>query len=177
MNRYRSENPLNPIEIMQSVLKNYQNATKWDGAELGEVKLLNNTHVGDVGQDFVREWCKVMLLDWEGFEGRHNDWDAKIEGFSFEIKTATEDVNGSFQFNHIRHHRKYQGLLCLGIAPDDVLFDAWTKGEVSEDRAGRLVSMDRGSSATWKLTKRRGNLRPMSEFKERIESVIYAGIA
>lgn len=47
----------------------------------------------------------------------------RIEGASFELKMATEDVHGSFQFNHIRYHRPYDALLCLGIAPENILFD------------------------------------------------------
>ena len=161
-----------PILAMQKIIEQYQNDPKWNNAPLGGVKLLSNTHIGDIGQDFVRDWCNVLSLDWEGAQGRQSPWDAKIEGFTFEIKTATEDLSGSFQFNHIRHHRSYQGLLCIGIAPDAVLFDAWRKGEISEGIAGNLVTMDRGSSATFKLTKQRSILRPIAEFQKRLMAVI-----
>ena len=81
---------------------------------------------------------------------------------------ATEDVKGAFQFNHIRYHRPYDAILCVGIAPNDILFDAWPKATVATGGAGRLVTMDKGSSATWKLTKRADSLRPISEFEGRI---------
>ena len=136
------------IELMQSVIAGYQNNPKWINAPLGEIKTLSNTHIGDVGQDFVREWCHRLGLAWESSGSRQSAWDARIEGITFEVKTATEDISGNFQFNHIRHHRQYQAILCLGIAPDAVLFDAWRKGDVAEGKAGRLVTMDRGSSAT-----------------------------
>ncbi|MDD9954846.1 MAG: hypothetical protein OXP68_01355 [Anaerolineaceae bacterium] len=76
--------------------------------------------------------------------------------------------------NHIRHHRQYQAVLCLGIAPDSVLIDAWRKGEASEGKAGRLVTMDRGSSATFKLTKKQSDLRPVFDFSERIGEIVAA---
>lgn len=160
------------IGIMREIIAQYRNASKWDQAPLGDVKSLSNTHIGDVGQDFIGKWCAKVGLAWEKAAGRQSPWDARIEGVTFEVKTATEDVSRSFQFNHIRHHRPYQALLCLGIAPDAVLFDAWRKGDVSEERAGHLVTMDRGSSATFKLAKRRVDLRDISEFAEHMQSVI-----
>ncbi|MCY4614390.1 MAG: hypothetical protein OXB94_12335 [Nitrospira sp.] len=57
------------------------------------------------------------------------------------MKTASEDKGGSFQFNHIRLDRKYDYLLCLGISPTNIFFNAWTKGAVAENKAGTLVRM------------------------------------
>lgn len=160
------------IELMQEIISGYSNASKWVDAPLGSIKALSNTHIGDIGQDFVEKWCQELGLDCVRYGSRRGPWDAKIEGITFEIKTATEDVNGNFQFNHIRHHRQYQALLCLGIAPDIILFDTWRKGDVSEGHAGRLVTMDMGSSATFKLTKKRDDLHPLSEFETRIIAIL-----
>ncbi len=160
------------IEVMQKIIATYHNNPKWDDAPLGLVKRLSNTHIGDIGQDFVKEWCEILEMEWKDSGSRQHPWDAEIEGITFEVKTATEDIGGNFQFNHIRHHRQYQALLCIGIAPDAVLFDVWRKGEVSEGVAGRLVTMDRGSSATFKLTKRKDALRPISEFRDRIDAIV-----
>lgn len=163
---------LDPVELMKQIISKYQNAQKWVNAPLGDVKALSNTHIGDVGQDFVKEWCKQNEMKWKDSGGRQSAWDAEIQGATFEVKTATEDVGGNFQFNHIRHHRPYQALLCIGVAPDTVVFDAWRKGDVAEGKAGHLVTMDRGSSATFKLTKRKDHLRPMSEFKAHIDALV-----
>ena len=164
----------NAVQLMQSVIAKYANDNKWVNAPLGDVKSLSNTHIGDIGQNFVEEWCRHLGLTWVSSGSRQSAWDARIEGITFEVKTATEDISGNFQFNHIRHHREYQAVLCLGIAPDTVLFDAWRKGDVSEGKAGRLVTMDRGSSATFKLTKKRSDLRSVSEFRERIGEIVVA---
>ena len=162
----------NSIQVMQRIISRYRNNPKWDGMPLGDIKALSNTHIGDVGQDFIREWCKELGLKWEGAGGRQSPWDARIKDVTFEIKTATEDVHGNFQFNHIRHHREYQALLCLGISPGAVLFDAWRKGEVAEGVAGNLVTMDAGSSATFKLTKKRQDLRPIEQLETRIGVIV-----
>ena len=161
-----------PINLMKDIILRYRNAGKWVAAPLSRVKTLSNSHVGDVGQDFVREWCVELGLECEGAPNKQHPWDARIEGITFEIKTATEDVNGNFQFNHIRLHRDYQAVLCLGIAPDAVLFHSWRKGYVAENKAGRLVTMDKGSSATWKLTKKRQDLLPIGNFQSRLNAVV-----
>ena len=120
----------------------------------------------------MKEWCRQTGLVWERPKSPQGPWDARIGGVTFEIKTATEDIHGNFQFNHIRYHREYQALLCLGIAPDAVLFDAWRKGDVTEGTAGHLVTMDAGSSATFKLTKKRQVLRPIEDFVNRIDAIV-----
>lgn len=163
---------VDPISLMQEVIARRSNASKWTDTPLGSIKVLSNTHIGDIGQDFLEEWCQAVGFSWERAGSRQSPWDAKIEGVTFEIKTATEDVNGNFQFNHIRHHRPYQALVCLSIAPDEILFDAWRKGDVSEGEAGTLVTMDRGSSATFKLTKKKPDLYPLSEFEDRILTLL-----
>lgn len=162
----------NAIELMQDVIANYENNPKWMNAPLGKIKILSNTHTGNVGQDFIKRWCDVEGLGWESPESTQSPWDIQIESITFEVKTATEDISGNFQFNHVRHHRDYNTLLCLGVAPDEILFDAWRKGDVVEGKAGRLVTMDKGSSATFKLTKKRADLRPITEFADKISDLV-----
>lgn len=158
--------------ILRDVLLQYNDADKWVGKSFEAIKRLSNTKVGDVGQDFVEALCKQIGFDCEfplnekGQRQRTSAWDIRIEGKTFELKTATEDISGSFQFNHIRYHRPYDALLCIGIAPSDILMNAWTKADITTGEAGHLVTMDKGSSATHKLTKQRKQLRLMSDFEE-----------
>ena len=169
---------IDPRVLLQQILSDYTDADKWVGSAFENIKRLSNTKVGDVGQDFVEQLCGNLELEYEfpsgkkGKRTRTSPWDIKIESVTFEVKTATEDVNSSFQFNHIRHHRPYEALLCLGIAPDSILFDGWTKADVSTGKAGNLVTMDKGSSATFKLTRRRGQLRQIEGFKQHVLGLI-----
>ena len=82
----------------------------------------------------------------------------QIAGERFEVKTASEGTNGTFQFNHIRLDRRYKYLLCLGIRPAAIVFGVWSKGDVAEGVAGRLVRMAEGQSVTFKLTKKADDL-------------------
>ena len=98
-------------------------------------------------------------------------WDLEIGGLRFEVKTASEDRGGSFQFNHIRLDRNYDYLLCLAIRPEEILFNGWRKGEVSEGVAGTLVRMAEGQSVTHKLTRRPDDMRKIEDLPEWIRSV------
>jgi len=165
-------------DLLREVLSGYADSDKWVGQPFEHIKRLSNTKVGDVGQDFVERLCGELgftcefPLNAKGKRSRTEAWDVRIEGTTFELKTATEDVHDSFQFNHIRYHRPYDALLCIGIAPSDILMDAWTKAAVVTGQAGPLVSMDKGSSATHKLTKRRPQLRPIDDFEDRLLAVL-----
>jgi hypothetical protein len=89
-----------------------------------------------------------------------------IGGHHFEIKTASLGANSTFQFNHIRMDRKYECLLCLGICPQEIVFNAWRKGDVAEDKAGHLVRMAEGQSVTYKLTKKLSDMKPISALEQ-----------
>lgn len=163
---------LDAIKLMKTVIATYENDSKWMNAALGDIKELSNTHIGKVGQDFIEQWCQRLGLDYELPPSPLSAWDIQIASVTFEVKTATEDVHGKFQFNHIRYHRDYQAVLGLGIAPDMILFNIWRKGDIVEGHAGKLASMDKGSSATFKLTKKPSELHPITKFADRLYEVV-----
>ena len=161
-----------PHEILAKVLRHHSDHTKWVGARFGKIKQISNTKVGSVGQDFVEELCQSIGFKIEfpissgGKRVIQNPWDIKIEDFTFELKTATEDINGNFQFNHIRYHREYKAVLCIGISPDSIFFNVWSKAEITTGQAGKLVSMEKGANASYKLTKSPDQLYPILKFEE-----------
>lgn len=161
-------------KILLEVLEKYEDADKWKGSPFEHIKRLSNTKVGDIGQDFVERLCESLSIEIafpekiEGGRKRQSPWDIKIGELTFELKTATEDVSGSFQFNHIRYHREYDALLCVGISPSDIKFNVWTKGDVVTGKAGNLVTMEKGANASYKLTKKPSGLFIIDEFENRI---------
>ena len=158
--------------ILIEVLSSFEDASKWVDAPFERVKRISNSHVGSVGQTFIERLCGELNCackfpeDKKGKKSKISPWDIEIEGVKFELKTATEDVSGNFQFNHVRYHREYDALICLGISPDNIGFDAWTAADVKTNKAGKLVSMEKGANASFKLTKRKSQLRPIDEFKK-----------
>ena len=160
-----------PLKILSEILSGYVDADKWAGSTFEHVRRIPNTHVGSVGQDFVERLCESCDLDAlfplnaKGERTKNSPWDIQIEDVRFELKTATEDVHGLFQFNHIRYHRDYDALLCVGISPEDVHFGVWSKADVATGKAGRLTSMEKGGSVSHKLTKRPGEIHPIQRFE------------
>ena len=157
--------------LFTSALENNTDNPKWNEGDYIGIKTVSNTKVGSIGQDFIEALCGELAIDCD-FPMRINNidratqspWDIKIGNVKFELKTATEDVSGNFQFNHIRYHRPYDAVLCLGVAPDKLYFALWSKADIATGKAGTLVSMEKGANASYKLTKRPQQLMSIEEF-------------
>ncbi len=148
---------------MLAVIQENTPETIWTGAPLEPFRRVANTNRGDIGEDFVRRYLASFGIVADRVGSRISAADLKIGGKLFEVKTASEDMGGSFQFNHVRLDRTYDYLLCLGVRPDSLLFDAWRKGAVSESSAGTLVRMAEGQSVTFKLTKKPATMKKIEE--------------
>lgn len=158
--------------IFLEALKNNVDNPKWEVGDFIGIKTVSNTKVGSVGQDFIEGLCNdlsvgcVFPLRTDQTRATQSPWDIEINGVKFELKTATEDTNGNFQFNHIRYHRQYDAVLCLGVTPDDLWFGVWSKADVVTGKAGSLVSMEKGANASYKLTKRPQQLTHIAQFED-----------
>lgn len=166
---------LNYRSLFIEALRKNIDSPKWKEGDFIGIKTVSNTKVGSVGQAFIESLCDALLIPY-GFPEKENHerltqspWDIEIYGVKFELKTATEDVNGSFQFNHVRYHRPYDAVLCLGVTPNELYFGIWSKADVVTGEAGNLVSMEKGANASYKLTKKPGNLFPITDFGQKIK--------
>ena len=160
---------MNPVQLMLAVIREHSPKTIWSGAPLEAFRQVANTNRGDIGEEFVRRFLEQHNIDAVKAESRIQPADMLILGKRFEVKTASEDTGGSFQFNHVRLDRKYDYLFCLGVRPAEIMFNAWTKGDVSEGKAGSLVRMAEGQSVTFKLTKRPDAMRKIDELPSWIQ--------
>lgn len=161
-------------KIFLTALSNNSDDPKWEDGDFIGIKTISNTKVGSVGQDFIEGLCKALSIS-TSFPHKEDNtrmtqspWDISINNVKFELKTATEDVSGSFQFNHVRYHRPYDALLCLGVTPNELFFGTWSKADVTTGKAGNLVSMEHGANASYKLTKKPKDLMPISKFFDEI---------
>ena len=151
-----------PINLMVDVIKEHSPQSIWTGSPLEGYRRLGNTNRGQIGESFIRRFLSEAGIA-VGNGSRVAPTDLLIAGRQFEIKTASLGANGTFQFNHVRLDRTYHYLLCLGICPDMIVFDAWRKGVVSEGSAGTLVRMAEGQSTTHKLTKKLTDMKAIHE--------------
>ena len=162
---------MNPLELMLEVIQEHTPTSKWSGTTLEPFRQVANTNRGDIGEEFIARYLGQSDIPVHRGTSRIEAWDLEISGLKFEIKTASEDRGGSFQFNHIRLDRNYDYLLCLGIQPEAIVFNGWRKGEVSEGVAGTLVRMAEGQSVTHKLTKRPHDMMDIEELPGWVSSI------
>ncbi len=159
------DNKIDYKQIFINSIKQFPNAEKWATGMFGAIKTVSNTSVGNVGEHFITEYAEQL-----GFEvipsKNRTSWDIQINGIRYEIKTATEDVHMKFQFNHFRTHRKYDAVICLGVAPNELYFYVLTKNELLQQN---LVTMEKGANASYKWTLQKTKLFPINKFKEMLE--------
>jgi len=153
---------VNPVELLVEIIKEHAPQDIWQGSPLLGYRKLGNTNRGEIGEEFVRRYLKKAGIT-VGHGGRTSLTDMQISEHAFEVKTASMGANGTFQFNHVRLDRKYEYLLCLGICPEEIVFNMWRKGEVAEGDAGRLVRMAEGQAVTYKITKKLSDMRPIAD--------------
>lgn len=167
---------INYKRLFIKALKNNRDNPKWSEGDFVGIKTISNTKVGSVGQDFIESLCNAFLmrcnfpLRKDKERTKQSPWDIEIGGVKFELKTATEDTSGNFQFNHIRYHRPYDAVLCLGVTPNSLYFGVWSKADIVTGKAGGLVTMEKGANASFKLTKKPSNLIPIEKFKRVIKN-------
>ncbi len=161
-----------PLKIFHDVAIGKIIDKKWTGQPHEAFKHLANSSKGDAGEEFIKIYTEALGFKVENRVSRLGDWDVKINGKTFEVKCATEDIAGSFQFNHIRYDSKYDYLLCLGITPNNLVFDIWPKGEVATGLAGNLVSMGKNQNASFKLTKKISALKDIHKLEKILLKII-----
>lgn len=162
---------IDPLNILLGIAQEKSTDGKWHNKPLYLIKIMPNSTKGDLGEMFILKYCTALGFDVAEKHSRLGDYDVKINKKTFEVKMATEDISGHFQFNHIRYDYKYDFLLCLGISPEEILFEIYTKSDLVTGKAGSLVSMGRGQNSSFKLTKAKSALRHINEFKEAITEI------
>ena len=96
--------------------------SKWRNSKYQSLKETSTTEKGDWGENLL---CKILS------EGglpttRHNHgrggYDVEAPGHRTEVKLATEDTSGKFQFNGLDLDRDFDAGFLLGVSPEDLFF-------------------------------------------------------
>lgn len=165
-----------PIEILKEIAAKHGSGgkqAKWIGSTFEAIKKMPTSNKGNVGEEFVVELAKTIIdKNAHANPDSRDSYDVIILKKNIEVKIATEDVSLNFQFNGIRFERKFDYLFVLGIAPDDIYFNIFSKADVTTDKAGHLVPMEKGVAGNLKLTKSVRALYPISEFEKIMSSII-----
>ena len=108
--------------------------TMWDDTPLADFGRVEIDTRGSVGELLV-----VKLLEAGGRAPVYNQdatdaekhWDFMCDGLSYEVKTASLGKAGrTFQHENIYKGRKYDGLIFVDIAPEDIYISMWAKSEI-----------------------------------------------
>lgn len=135
---------------------------KWRDCPFEIAKLLSTTEKGNAVEDFAAQLLEQTgHADVERHHSRRGDWDVRAGKTTIEVKCATSDTSGNFQFNGIRYDTKYGLLLVVGIAPEAVLFNIYRRKELLDLT---LAPMAKGTNAAYKLTRTEAQLRPIADF-------------
>lgn len=148
---------------------------KWKG-KFATLKLASSTEKGDIGEDFLAAIIKDCgYSSVEVVKGRRGHYDVRVQHSDkellFEVKVATLDSSGSFQFNGIRYDTHYTHLFCLGVSPATIGFLIIAKEAIGKD-PHKMAPMARGSNSTFKLTKREDILLSFDTFANRLERLL-----
>ena len=162
---------MNPVDLLVTIIREHAPEDIWQDSPLIGYRILGNTNRGEIGEEFIRRFLDQYGIT-VGNGGRTSRTDLSIGNARFEVKTASLGANGTFQFNHVRLDRQYDYLLCLGICPQQVVFNMWRKGMVAENRAGTLVRMAEGQSVTYKLTKKLDDMLAIADLPATILKTI-----
>lgn len=154
---------------LAALIKQAQKKTardKWhSGGKFIGIKPLSAGDKGGILEDFA-----VYLGRRAGYEAFRNpqerdDYDIVIGGRTFEVKCATEDVHGNFQFNGISHSKNYDFLLVLGVSPDAVAFNIYAKAEVvARTTTSMSKTSQKDGNTVYKFTHKAGDLHPIEQF-------------
>ena len=136
-----SNQPVDPRELLLNVSRQdkFKMLDKWSNGKNIQIKNLRLGPRGDLGEEYVEKLCETLGLAVVSAESRIGEHDSTIGGHLFEIKTATEDVHDNFQFNLIRTDYDYHFLFCLGIRPNDILFNVYKHEDVESMREGEYI--------------------------------------
>lgn len=144
--------------------------SKWTGSKYEDIKDASMTVKGDFGERVAQQCLQFLGIDAEIINGGKGEFDILCESISttgdsiltkLENKLATEDTSYSFQFNGIKLDVNYDYVFCLGVTPDELLFEIVPKGDFK--KYGSFVPMTKDGKDSWKLTIIKKRLQKYSE--------------
>lgn len=94
---------------------------QWKDAKFLQQRKIQIDKRGSIGERFfLITLTNLYPRRVEYNDGDQGDWDLKIGKNRFEVKTASLDKAGKFQNEGLKQDGDYDGILFLGIAPNDI---------------------------------------------------------
>ncbi len=121
------------IEILDAIVLE-DSPERWRGAKFMKQRMIQIDKRGSVGERFFAETLlRLYPRRIEYKDGDQGDWDLKIGKMKFEIKTSSLDKNNKFQNEGLKRNGDYDGILFLGIAPNNLYIKFVRKTDINFD--------------------------------------------
>lgn len=177
-------------EATENLSKREAERNKWlnaDGTKKKNYdwKYSSKTKQGDAGENVCRNTLDLLFSYLYGNDVECNivnkgkgDFDILIfipslsKEIRIEVKTATEDVNGSHQFNGLKKNIGYDYAFLFGVAPDSYFFQV-----ESHDHLAQVMTtnMSKNVEGAWKYTLSQKYLKEFTE-QNLFEELIAKGV-
>lgn len=170
-------------EIIEQKFKELQKYKK-DGI-FEKINYFEGNAVGQIGEIFVKNIFKILNIEIKDFkEIIHDEFDICLnDDTKIEIKTARKGIkNNTFQFNGINPHYNVKYIICIGLCTScayfklidgQKLYDHKTRSFYLQidGKNKKLVSMNPGNQANYKLTLNLKDLEPIENFIDTIKKI------
>lgn len=155
------------IPILKEILTEAQDQWRDINSKYREYRNLQIDKRGSFGERF---FSKALIeiyfrrLNIEYKDGDQGDWDLKFNGFKFEIKTASIDVNEKFQNEGVNIDGDYYGILFLGVTPNQLYIKFVLKSDIPFNQLHNRG--DRGTGRGYKWDFKVGDMILVSDLQE-----------
>lgn len=82
-------------------------------------------------------------------DGDQGDWDIQFNGFKFEVKTSSIDVNNKFQNEGLKEKGIFDGVLFLCVTPNNLYFKCVRKDNIPFGSLHNRQKAGTGSGHKW----------------------------
>lgn len=127
-------------KILREVAESDNIVQIWENKKYGDIQRITNPKKGDLGEILMEKWLKMFEYPCEVIgrkrkRGGNNidllvDLDKDNEKERVEVKLASLDGQGKYQFNWIPIKNDYALIIFLGINPDAIYLSIKTKEEI-----------------------------------------------
>ncbi|GMO57647.1 MAG: hypothetical protein Ta2D_03410 [Rickettsiales bacterium] len=137
------------IDILEKIYKEDNKTNLWENSKYEKQRKIQIDKRGSVGERFFAEVLfKLYPRRIEYNDGDQGDWDLKISGIKFEIKTSSIDVNKKFQNEGLKIDGDYEGILFLGITPNQLYIKFMKKNDIDFSKLHNRGNDNNGKKAT-----------------------------
>ena len=150
----------------------------WEGKRFASVKFASASEKGAIGEDFLHRMLIALgYKNVETLRGRKGPYDVGVKNgkkdVKFEVKTATLDIGGNFQFNGVRYDTKYTHLFFFGLLPNEIRYEIVDKNMIIGG-SYTMTPMRKGSNSDFKITRPSARLSGFNQFGKDITKLLGA---